>query len=161
MLAWILLRIVLLNILVGVLSESYSAGYADRRRLFLTETWPEVLQDLISISFFSGLWNHFFLCYSVTLIHFSQSESGCNIVSYVYLTWSCSSKGALWAPRYWRIFHKYSQSCFSGEMPCAFKSFCHGRSDLVEMLFGWIRAQVDTFGMLQLVDILQEDLEHV
>ena len=29
--------IVLLNILVGVFSESYSAGYADRRRLFLTE----------------------------------------------------------------------------------------------------------------------------
>lgn len=41
----------LLNILVGVLSESYSAGYADRRRLFLTETWPEVLQDFISIIF--------------------------------------------------------------------------------------------------------------
>ena len=33
------LRIVLLNILVGVLSESYSAGFADRTRLFLAETW--------------------------------------------------------------------------------------------------------------------------
>lgn len=107
-------------------------------------------------SFF--LSNHFFLCHILCCFYslFTIGKRLQHCFSY-HLTWSC--EGALRAPWYWRIFRKDSQSCLSGEMPRAFKSFCHGRSDLVEMLSGWIRAQVDTFEMLQLVDIFEEDLE--
>lgn len=83
--------------------------------------------------------NHFFLCYILCYFYslFTIGKRLQHCFSY-YLSWSC--EGALRAPWHWRIFRKDSQSCLSGEMPRAFKSFCHGRSDLVEMLSGWIRA---------------------